>query len=405
MAGLSRLHVKDLSRKESKKGGLSESVSPSTEEILEEKEKIIVELKELIETISRGKYMWESTFDAITDPVVIISSDYTIQRANRAASRISKMDVRELNGTRCYETLAGFTSPCTGCPLPSTLKRQTDHSGDLPRFLKSSRQFHANAYALRDRDPADNLRAVLHYRDVTEEKELQHKLLHSEKMAAIGTLAGGVAHEINNPLGGILAFTQLIMRDLGPDHVNYQDLKEIEEAAMRCKQIVQDLLDFSRQNREENMEPLQINDVINKVLTLVQVQARTSRVEMITDLTSNLPKIRGNFYKLQQVFLNLITNAYHAMKEGGTLTVKTYPTEGGKVGASVADTGTGIPENIQDRIFDPYFTTKDHGQGTGLGLSITYGLVREHEGAIEVKSQEGKGTVFELSFPALQNLN
>lgn len=395
MAGLSRLHLKDFSRKEFKKG----------EKNLEEKDKIIAELKGLIETISRGKYMWESTFDAITDPVVIISSDYTIQRANRAAARVAKTDVRQLNGTRCYETLAGFASPCAGCPLPATLKRQSFHSAYLPRFLKSARQFHANAYALRDRDPADNLQAVLHYRDVTEEKELQHKLVHSEKMAAIGTLAGGVAHEVNNPLGGILAFTQLIMRDLGPNHSNYQDLKEIEEAAMRCKQIVQDLLDFSRQNREENMDPLQINDVLQKVLALVQVQARTSRVELITELSSSLPRIRGNFYKLQQVFLNLITNAYHAMKEGGTLTVKTYPVPSGRVGASVADTGTGIPEEIQDRIFDPYFTTKDHGQGTGLGLSITYGLVQEHEGTIEVKSSAGKGTVVELSFPALQNLN
>ncbi len=297
--------------------------------------------------------------------------------------------------------MAGGSAPCRQCPLDSSLKTKRVRSVELDRFQKTGRQYHVSSYPLKTE--LDKGQSVLHYRDVTEERELQHKLAHSGKMAAIGTLAGGVAHEINNPLGGILAFTQLVMKELGDTHPSYADLKEIESATLRCKGIVQNLLDFSRQNRDQKKVPLQLNDVINKVIPLVQVQSKSSGVTMVCSLAENLPLILGDSHKLQQVFLNLMTNAYHAMKEGGTLTLETtFIPKSHRVIAKIQDTGVGIKKENLDKIFDPYFTTKEHGQGTGLGLSISYGIIREHEATIEVYSQEGKGTTFTLAFNALE---
>lgn len=397
MSPASRLNPKSIRK------GIKAEQAPllsSFQSILNKQEEKIQELKDLVEKISRGKYMWESTFDAITDPVMIVSEDYKIQRANLAAANKAQMDVRKMIGTQCYESLAGFTSPCRGCPLSNTLKVQKSHSQTLDRFFKTEREYHVHAYPLyRD---ATRREVVLHYRDVTDERELQSQLVHSEKMAAIGTLAGGVAHEINNPLGGILAFVQLVMRDLGSDHPCHHDLKEIEESALRCKRIVQDLLEFSRQNRDDTLGPVQLNEVLKKNLLLVSVQANANRIEIIQNLAPSLPLIRGNFHKLQQVFLNLITNAYQAMDKGGRLTLKTYAdSDLNRVVAQVIDTGTGIPEEHLDKIFDPYFTTKKQGEGTGLGLAITYGIVQEYLGRIDIKSQKGKGTTFSLSFPVV----
>lgn len=365
---------------------------------LNAKDKKIAELESLIQTISVGKYMWESTFDAITNPVMIVSPDYKILRANRAAARASKVDVRKITGTICYQTLAGSDKPCQGCPLPSTLRTRSSHVSSLEPFKKSGHHYQVNAYPIIPAQEGEEV--VLHYRDVTEEKELQRQLMHSEKMAAIGMLAGGIAHEINNPLGGILAFAQLAMRDLPAVHEAQGDLKEIEEAALRCKRIVQDLLDFSRQNRDEVMIEVNLNDAIQKIVPLIQVQARTSQIDNIIDLAPGLPQIRGSAHKLQQVFLNLAANAYQAMTHGGVLTIRTFlDQQKNRVCALISDNGPGIPNDHMDKIFDPYFTTKDQGKGTGLGLSITYGIVQEHQGKIEVENKKEGGTQFLISFP------
>lgn len=393
MPSAQRLHLAHSVSK--KKHLLSRSLQTSKGQ----RDEKIAELEALIRTISMGKYMWESTFDAITNPVMIVSPDYKILRANRAAARAAKVDVRKITGTICYQTLAGSDKPCPGCPLSSTLKTNTAHVSSLEPFKKSGHQYQVNAYPIL---PSQNgQEVVLHYRDVTEEKDLQRQLMHSEKMAAIGMLAGGIAHEINNPLGGILAFAQLAMREIPTSHEAQSDLKEIEEAALRCKRIVQDLLDFSRQNRDEVMVEVDLNETIRKIVPLLQVQARTSRIENVIQLGDNLPPLRGSFHKLQQVFLNLVANAYQAMGKGGVMKLATYfDARKHRVCAEVSDNGPGIPTDHLDKIFDPYFTTKDQGKGTGLGLSITYGIVQEHRGKIEVKSGKGAGTQFLLSFPA-----
>lgn len=362
--------------------------------------KKVAELESLVETIGRGKMQWEHTFDVITDPVTIIDGDYRILRANVALARAAGMDVREVIGKKCFEAFAGGTAPCSRCPVQKTLATRQSHSMELAAFPKGRRQYFASAYSMPQQSTAVE-EIVLHYRDVTGEKQLQRQLMQTDKMAAIGTLAGGIAHEINNPMGAILAYAQLALRELEESHPCHEYLKEIEEATLRCKKIVRDLLDFSRQSFEDRMQALNINDVVGKAMTLVQVNARHLNISITQSLAPDLPTFVGHFHKLQQVVINLVTNALHAMKDkGGTLTVTTaLSADGRHVLLYVEDSGTGIDEEDLDKIFDPYFTTKGQGEGTGLGLSISYNIVLEHRGEVDVESVKGRGTKFTITLP------
>lgn len=359
----------------------------------------VLELESLVETISRGKMMWEATFDVITDPVVIINRKYEIVRANKALAGACQMDIRKTIGQLCYKIFAGCDAPCSKCPVHQTLASHESHSAELEIFSSKRRQYFVNAYSMSGIQNDEEL-IVLHYRDITDEKQLQRQLIHSDKMAAVGTLAGGVAHEINNPLGGILAFAQLVMRELGPDHSCYDDLKEIEDASLRCKKIVRDLLDFSRQYQKEQMDTIFLNDLVVKTISIVKLNLKGVGVNLTLNLSDHLPPIQGDMHKLQQVLLNLCTNAIHSMKDhGGELTLSTRASSNGqRLFLDIKDTGVGIDKDDIDRIFDPYFTTKGQGEGTGLGLSICYKIMDEHQGKIHVDSQIGKGTSFTLEF-------
>ncbi len=364
-------------------------------------EERVRELERLVEIISRGKYQWESTFDAITSPVQIVNKDFVVERANIAFAEHCGMDITHIPGKVCYVVLADRDAPCEGCPLMAALKGDARQSAVLGHRARQ-REFEASAYPLVLRgDGRDG--AVMHYRDITEERRLQQEVIQQEKMAAIGILAGGVAHEINNPLGGILAFTQLLMRD-AREQANddlIADLKEIENAAVRCKKIVSDLLDFSRFSKDKEVVDLEVGDLLQNVLPFIRSEIKSLNVDLDLKVSEGLPYVRGIPDRLQQVFLNLMTNACHAMPKGGTLTIEARPSKDqSKVVVVVQDTGKGMPPEILDRIFDPFFTTKQPGRGTGLGLSISYRIVKEHEGMIEVESKVGKGTKFTVTLPA-----
>ncbi len=264
-----------------------------------------------------------------------------------------------------------------------------------------SREYIVSAYPLAI--AGEPWSAVLYYRDATEERRLQREVIQQEKMAAIGMLAGGVAHEINNPLGGILAFTQLMKRDASGNPSLVSDLDEVERAAVRCKKIVSDLLDFSRSSRDRERTTVDINILIEKIFPFLQREMRSLNVELDSRFDPQLPQVLANPDRLQQVFINLMTNACHAMGKGGVLSISTEQ-EGDWVLVRVRDTGKGIPQTIRDKIFDPFFTTKEPGKGTGLGLSISYRIVKDHGGEILCHSEEGKGTEFVVRLPATSEM-
>jgi two-component system NtrC family sensor kinase len=234
------------------------------------------------------------------------------------------------------------------------------------------------------------------------EKKLQEthlQLVSSEKMASLGKLAAGIAHEINNPLGGILIYSSLMMEDLPEEDPKRGDLARIVQEAGRCKEIVKSLLEFARQT-EPKMEPTDINRAINDGLFFLVNQALFHNVQIVKKFDPFLPFVQGNASQLKQVLMNIIVNAAEAMHDKGTLTITTFPAPDRKtVFVEFTDTGEGIPEENLTRIFDPFFTTKDVGKGTGLGLATSYGIVEDHGGKISVKSKVGEGTTFTIELP------
>ena len=240
-------------------------------------------------------------------------------------------------------------------------------------------------------------------------KETQSQLIQSAKMASIGMLAGGVAHEINNPLIGVLNNVQLIriIQEQKKDF-NLTDFNEllsiIEESALRCKRITQSLLDFSRESKGL-LQPVSLNEVVEKVVMVIGYEMKLQNISVHKELKPDLPLALGNFQLLQQVVFDIISNAKWAIekkaqKTEGIITVGTgFAAQDKQVYISISDNGIGIPKDDLDKVFEPFFTTKAIGEGTGLGLSIAYSIVKEHKGNIEVESTVGKGTVFKIRLP------
>ncbi len=235
--------------------------------------------------------------------------------------------------------------------------------------------------------------------DVTDRDDLERRLVQADKLSSIGLLAAGVAHEVNTPLAVISTYAQMLAKQVSGDDQKSKLLEKIAKQTFRASEIVNSLLNFSRTSPTDFLE-LDLNRVIRETASLVEHQFTKSGVETRVALADELPVVRGNSGKLQQVFLNLFINARDAMPGGGALTVRTWA-EGGFAHVEIADTGQGIPPDHLARIYDPFFTTKGPKKGTGLGLSITYGIVQEHNGIIEVESTVGHGTRFRLEFPGI----
>lgn len=233
-------------------------------------------------------------------------------------------------------------------------------------------------------------------KDATEELRLAHEnMVRAETLAAIGTLAAGVSHEISTPLNTILGFTQLTISELDDSNPIKGDLKVIEQEAVRCKRIVQGLLDFARPQRHEE-RLTDINNIINETLSLIEYQPSMKKIVIKKDMDSKLVPIEADHLQLKQVFLNIILNAVQAMPEGGELKITTRNVNKG-VEIAISDTGIGIPEEERKKIFQPFYTTKK--DGTGLGLSISYGIIKEHGGEIYVESEIGRGSKFRVFIP------
>jgi signal transduction histidine kinase len=243
-------------------------------------------------------------------------------------------------------------------------------------------------------------RMMSHLKKAEEErKEMEERMLQADKLASLGRLGAGVAHEINNPLSLILGYTNMLRKKYPHSGQTKQDLDIVSNNAQLCKKIVEDLLNFSRQTKTIRV-PTDINAALDSALVQTEETMRGGGISVIRDYDPSLPSLAADEDKLKRIFTNLIMNAFQAMQPEGRLTVHTsHDKEQNGVRIVFSDTGSGIPAEIRGKIFEPFFTTKPPGKGTGLGLAVSYGLVKEHKGELSVISEQGKGSSFTLWFP------
>ncbi len=374
---------------------------------------IALENAMLFEEISKEKKEWEKTFDAIADMVWIEDDKQTVFRANKTLLMKTGLSVVEIMGSSCKQILERTGISTEHCICSDTI------SSGKPSFVElrgtGGNIFYFWTYLLTDEEK--RLYAIVHYlKDVTAQKRLEQQLIRADKMASLGTLVAGIAHEINNPLGIIAGYSEALLdriKSNAPLSVEeFEDFPEylqtIHNEIFRCKNILKTLLDFARPSSGMYRE-IDINELIKEVILLVNHRAKKLRHNIELQLTRATPKVLAEPGTLRQLFMNILINSMYFTAEGGSIVIKTealHNTSGEftsvpeGVCVSISDTGCGIPNDIIGKIFDPFFTTKPVGDGTGLGLSICHRIVEEHGGTIDVSSEEGMGTAFFIRLPA-----
>jgi signal transduction histidine kinase len=236
-------------------------------------------------------------------------------------------------------------------------------------------------------------------KDITARVHMERQLQRADKLASLGQISTGIAHEINNPLGIMLGYTQLLLRDHSPGSQIHDDLKTIEKHARNCKTIVEDLLKFAR-GAKTVKALVDVNECIKEVYSLLSHQFELDNISLQACLDDSVPEIVADAEKLKQVFMNLLVNAKQAIARNGQITVTTRVDDSkDNIQISIEDSGCGIPQELIYKIFDPFFTTKPVGEGTGLGLSVSYGIIQDHNGRIEVESRPGNGAKFVITLP------
>ncbi len=329
-------------------------------------------------------YRWEKTFDGFRDPIAIVDLDFEVLRSNK---KFSDKIIRK----KCYESFAKRNTICEGCPIPAAIRTGQSQRGQIQ---VGDRVFEVNSYPIRIENGTQITNVVNQYVDITHSRELYLRLLQSEKMGAIGLLAGNIAHELNNPLTGLRSLSQVLLAETQSESLK-SDLIEIEKATARSQQIIRNLLDFSWGGPQIKRRTT-LDEIVTKTIPMLKAVMRIHRQEF--ELEASHAFIQVEPHLLQQVVFNLVNNACQAMKEPGTLTVTTSVRED-QVVLTIGDTGPGIPENLQEKIFEPFYTTKKEGLGTGLGLSLTRKIVESYGGRIHVQSHPGEGARFEVTLP------
>ncbi|MBN1114519.1 MAG: response regulator [Oligoflexia bacterium] len=349
--------------------------------------------------LERLKKQWESTFDSIDDPLIIIDRNFVISRANRSFERLTGVRIQEIIGMKCYELFQGDgpVSSCDGCNVMQAFDAGIPVGSEI-LCRKNSRYYTTWSYPIFEDNTVNNV--VQFYKDISEQKMFREKILHSEKLAEIGILAGSVAHEINNPIGGIIAFLQIMSREVGGDCQVYSDLKEMENAAQRCKHIVENLLHFSRKSRDEELRDMEISNVINSLLPLIELQIRHDNIEIIFNDQSEGGKIRGVFNELVQAFLNIVytsveaitnRNVTHGKKqERGVISINAFLREGRLV---VELKDNGVPLDLVN------VKLLDGKEFRSLGMFVTTRIVKDYGGSIDILNYDNSGNCFVVTLP------
>ena len=347
---------------------------PETQKILGVLD-INMSLAQVDKTISRNRSIMLIFTFAVLIPVVLVSGVFVQRFVNRPVKELLIGTQKIADGNLRY-AIPVYSSDEIGM-LARSFNEMTDK-------LKTAHQ------EIEDR-------ACVLQQKVDELKKTQQQLIRSAKLASLGKLAAGVAHEINNPLAIILNYCYLLLRRLGEQEAYGKNLKMMISEVTRCSRIVKSLLDFAREAPPE-MHKVDLNRLIEHSLTLMKDQSAFFNIKVIKNFDNNCPHINADADQLEQVFMNIILNAAEAMPEGGSLTIRTAKKDG-YVEVRFADTGYGIRQKDISKIFDPFYSTKEVGKGIGLGLSVSYGIIERHNGSIEVTSSLRKGTIFILKFP------
>jgi two-component system NtrC family sensor kinase len=336
--------------------------------------------------------------DSLPDTVLLCDAEGKVLCCSQACGPMFGAAEEELAG-QPFEKLLELDSDRS---LPDDV-RALGAGGSLERETRARRSdgstFHALLTAVRVRSGEPLLLLIV--RDISRWKLLQENGLQREKLASLGQLISGVAHELNNPLTAVLGFSQLVLGYADLPERARRDMCTVIAQAERCERIVRNLLSFAREHKPEK-HPIGVNGVLESTLALLEYPLRADNILVVKDLQEDLPLVVADFHQLQQIFLSLLSNAHHAMarsRRGNRVVLRTRAQEGW-IRIEVIDDGPGIPEADLPRIFDPFFTTKPRGSGAGLGLSMCYGMVTEHGGRIRVASREGKGTTFTVELPA-----
>jgi two-component system NtrC family sensor kinase len=361
----------------------------------------ITEVKNFQAQLQRERDFTGKILNNTQTMIMVADTAGLISYANRRCYEAGAFDQHELVGNRLDRIIpAPYLREFSEAFETSLRGRQIDNLEIVvSRGDNSQGKFSVNLSPMRD-ESGDSTSVVVLMTDITDAAMIQAKLMHTEKMAAVGQLVSGVAHEVNNPLTAIMGFADLLMENPDLPENAQKDLKVILEEAQRTKEIVQNLLSFARQSPAQRQQPLRINQVLHKTVALRLYDFSNRGIEVVEKFDDSVPEIVADGHQLQQVFLNILNNAYDAVRatgRPGRIEILTRHNHGWAE-IFFRDNGEGI--KYPERIFDPFFTTKEVGQGTGLGLSICYGIVREHEGEIScANNQESPGATFCVRLP------
>ncbi len=377
--------------------------------------KYSTQLEHLVEErtreLNKSELMLRSLFDNANDGIMLMNSDGVILDANQKACNIHGFERDALVGTNIR--------------LLETQENQHLYKERMERILNGESLLFETQHYRRDGtkisleisskaiEVEGNTYVQSFHRDITEKKRLQQQLFQSQKMESIGVLAGGIAHDFNNILSAILGHAELLHEFSNLDDAGKERVRIIENSARKAGQMISKLLSFARKGSFESV-PVNLNDIVKDTVDLLERMMTKKNVAIKTVIEQALPPIEGDASQLEQVVMNIIVNAGDVMPKGGVITVTTATADleknadsvhpflvpGRYVVLRISDTGPGIPDEIRDKIFDPFFTTKDPGKGTGLGLAMVYGIVKEHQGVIDIRTKLGRGTTFEIYLPA-----
>lgn len=368
-----------------------------------EKRQVVVFARDITEriqseiSIKRAAEEWRTTFDSITEPISIIDKEFKLLRVNKAFADMYGKEPGDIIGSTCYELVHKTTGPVSRCPHLQTLTKGLPYTEEIfEPTTNRNLEVSTSPIFNQEREVVSSVHIT---RDITDRRQLQEQLMLTDRLASIGELAAGIAHELNNPLTSIMGLSELVMeKEISQE--NRENLSIINRESQRAARIVKDLLTFARKHAPIK-QPTKLSDIIEDVLRIRAYEHKVNNIEVITRYDDHIPEIMVDYFQIQQVCINLIINAEYFMlqnKNWGTLIITAKNTQD-RVQVSFTDDGPGIPPENLNKIFDPFFTTKEVGKGTGLGLSICHGIMTEHGGRIYANSENGKGAIFILEFP------